>query len=65
MKSVTNSFGYDSAFIGTTIARAAFVRDFNVTPDIAKTVSSDITSAFQAGAFFGAIFCYLRACLDL
>lgn len=52
-------FGYDSAFIGTTIARDSFKRDFNITDDVANSISSNITSAFQAGAFFGAIFCFL------
>ncbi|KAK5056758.1 hypothetical protein LTR84_012290 [Exophiala bonariae] len=50
-------FGYDSAFIGTTIARKSFVADFHVEKAHAKSISSNITSAFQAGAFFGALFC--------
>ncbi|GKT66147.1 LOW QUALITY PROTEIN: quinate permease [Colletotrichum tofieldiae] len=41
-------FGYDSAFIGTTIARKSFVNDFGITPDTSKEISSNITSAFQA-----------------
>jgi hypothetical protein len=53
------SFGYDSAFIGTTIARASFKRDFGITPANAASISSDITSAFQAGALGGAIICFL------
>lgn len=52
-----SSFGYDSAFIGTTIARKSFVADFHVEKAHAKSISSNITSAFQAGAFFGALFC--------
>ncbi|KAH0490196.1 hypothetical protein TgHK011_001676 [Trichoderma gracile] len=51
-------FGYDGAFVGTTIARASFKRDFNISPADANSISSNITSAFQAGAFFGAIFCF-------
>ncbi|KAL6832224.1 general substrate transporter [Trichoderma camerunense] len=51
-------FGYDGAFVGTTIARASFKKDFNVQPADANSISSNITSAFQAGAFFGAIFCF-------
>lgn len=51
-------FGYDSAFIGTTIARSSFKTDFAITSSISDSVSSNITSAFQAGAFFGAIFCF-------
>ncbi|KIV93142.1 hypothetical protein PV10_04380 [Exophiala mesophila] len=50
-------FGYDSAFVGTTIARQSFKTDFNITAAEAKSISSNITSAFQAGAFFGALFC--------
>lgn len=51
-------FGYDSAFIGTTISRTAFKRDFGITAATASDISSNITSAFQAGAFFGALFCF-------
>ncbi|KAF9894158.1 hypothetical protein FE257_009131 [Aspergillus nanangensis] len=52
-------FGYDSAFIGTTIARKSFQQDFAISKADANNISSNITSAFQAGAFFGAIFCFL------
>ncbi|KAH7141374.1 general substrate transporter [Dactylonectria estremocensis] len=52
-------FGYDSAFVGTTIARASFKADFNITPEESADISSNITSTFQAGAFFGAIICFL------
>lgn len=48
-------FGYDSAFIGTTIARASFKADFGVTGPEANNISSNITSAFQAGALGGAL----------
>ncbi|KAL7952957.1 general substrate transporter [Trichoderma compactum] len=51
-------FGYDGAFVGTTIARASFKKDFNILPADANSISSNVTSAFQAGAFFGAIFCF-------
>ncbi|GKT94425.1 LOW QUALITY PROTEIN: quinate permease [Colletotrichum tofieldiae] len=51
-------FGYDSAFIGTTIARKSFVNDFGITPDTSKEISSNITSAFQAGALGGALMCF-------
>lgn len=51
-------FGYDSAFVGTTISRAGFKKDFGITPETANDISSNITSAFQAGAFFGAIICF-------
>ncbi|KAJ4263018.1 hypothetical protein NW762_006631 [Fusarium torreyae] len=52
-------FGYDSAFIGTTIARDSFKRDFGIQADESADISSNITATFQAGAFFGAIICYL------
>ncbi|KAI1026009.1 hypothetical protein LB505_004540 [Fusarium chuoi] len=52
-------FGYDSAFIGTTIARDSFKRDFNIKPEDSADISSNITATFQAGAFFGAIICFL------
>lgn len=52
-------FGYDSAFIGTTIARQSFKDDFDMNGPEAKNISSNITASFQAGAFFGAIFCFL------
>ncbi|KAL6863438.1 hypothetical protein ACO1O0_003692 [Amphichorda felina] len=52
-------FGYDSAFIGTTISRDSFIRDFKVQGAEANNISSNITASFQAGAFFGAIFCFL------
>ncbi|KAJ5730662.1 uncharacterized protein N7483_005170 [Penicillium malachiteum] len=51
-------FGYDSAFIGTTIARDSFLTDFNITASNSSAISSNITSVFQAGAFFGALFCF-------
>jgi hypothetical protein len=51
-------FGYDSAFIGTTIARSSFKSDFGITKTNSNSISSNITSAFQAGAFFGALFCF-------
>ncbi|QUC23450.1 uncharacterized protein UV8b_07691 [Ustilaginoidea virens] len=52
-------FGYDSAFVGTTIARQSFKTAFDIQKSSAAEISSNITSAFQAGAFFGAILCFL------
>ncbi|GES57330.1 general substrate transporter [Aspergillus terreus] len=52
-------FGYDSAFVGTTIARQSFEDDFGISESNANYISSNITSTFQAAAFFGAIFCFL------
>jgi len=51
-------FGYDSAFIGTTISRGSFKSAFGITKTNSNSISSNITSAFQAGAFFGALFCF-------
>ncbi|KAK0379449.1 hypothetical protein CLIM01_03174 [Colletotrichum limetticola] len=51
-------FGYDSAFIGTTIARKSFVYEFGITSFTSKEISSNITSAFQAGALGGALMCF-------
>ncbi|CAI7580203.1 hypothetical protein N7533_009886 [Penicillium manginii] len=51
-------FGYDSAFVGTTISRESFLADFGITAANSSAISSNITSVFQAGAFFGAIFCF-------
>lgn len=54
----SSSFGYDSAFIGVTIARTGFKNDFGIAASEANSISSNITSTFQAGAFFGALFCF-------
>ncbi|KAK1585876.1 quinate transporter [Colletotrichum navitas] len=51
-------FGYDSAFIGTTIARNSFKRDFGINAGNSNNISSNITSAFQAGALGGAVLCF-------
>ena len=56
--------GYDSAFIGTTIALPSFKAEFNMT-HLSTTklnlLSANIVSCYQAGAFFGAIFAYAAA----
>ncbi|GKT51677.1 putative quinone oxidoreductase [Colletotrichum spaethianum] len=54
-------FGYDSAFIGTTIARNSFQRDFGINASNSNNISSNITSAFQAGALGGAVLCFFNA----
>jgi MFS family permease len=54
--------GYDSAFIGTTLALPAFVDEFNwheLSPSHLATVKSNIVSVYQAGAFFGSLFAYV------
>lgn len=61
----SNSFGYDSAFVGTTISRASFLNDFHITKVNSSAISSNITSIFQAGAFFGALFCFFCLSMEL
>jgi hypothetical protein len=53
-------FGYDSAFVGTTVARDSLLADSNITKYNSSAISSNITSIFQAGAFFGALFSFFR-----
>ncbi|KAF2712422.1 general substrate transporter [Pleomassaria siparia CBS 279.74] len=53
--------GYDSAFIGTTLALPSFTKEFNFAAmdpaDLALT-KANIVSVYQAGAFFGSFFAY-------
>ena len=53
--------GYDSAFIGGTLALPSFVDEFKF-DDLSKTrvslLKANIVSCYQAGAFFGAFFAY-------
>lgn len=53
--------GYDSAFIGTTIALPSFKKEFGfakLSTSQVNLLSANIVSCYQAGAFFGAIFAY-------
>jgi len=53
--------GYDSAFIGGTLALASFQSEFNwsqYTAEESDLISENIVSCYQAGAFFGAFFAY-------
>ncbi|KAJ5091794.1 hypothetical protein NUU61_006664 [Penicillium alfredii] len=53
--------GYDSAFIGTTLALDSFKAEFNfaaMTAPEKDLLSANIVSCYQAGAFFGAFFAY-------
>lgn len=53
--------GYDSAFIGTTLALKSFKEEFHfgaLTPAAEDLLSANIVSTYQAGAFFGAFFAY-------
>ena len=51
-------YGYDSAFIGGTLALPSFKRSYGLdtaNPTQAASLSSNIVSTFQGGAFFGVI----------
>ncbi|KAF2033000.1 general substrate transporter [Setomelanomma holmii] len=58
--------GYDSAFIGTTLALPSFVKEFKLGPkqmpaaELALT-KANIVSVYQAGAFFGAFGAYVSS----
>jgi sugar porter (SP) family MFS transporter len=54
--------GYDSAFIGGTLALDSFKKEFNwaqYSVDQANLVSANIVSVYQAGAFFGSFGAYI------
>ncbi|KAI7532588.1 putative quinate [Hortaea werneckii] len=56
--------GYDSAFIGTTIALEAFEDEFGfneMSESHLNLIKANIVSIYQAGAFFGALFAYASA----
>ncbi|EPS32285.1 putative quinate permease [Penicillium oxalicum] len=53
--------GYDSAFIGTTLALDSFKSEFHfdtMSSEKKNLISANIVSLYQAGAFFGAFFAY-------
>ncbi|EGX91845.1 quinate permease [Cordyceps militaris CM01] len=53
--------GYDSAFIGTTLALPSFVAEFKFatyTPARLALLKQNIVSVYQAGAFFGSLAAY-------
>jgi hypothetical protein len=57
----SSMFGYDSSFIGGSLSLPSFQRRFhleNVSKHEKAQLSANIVSTFQAGCFFGAIFCY-------
>lgn len=54
-------FGYDSAFIGGTLALPSFQARFGLDDVSGKALASlkaNTVSTFQAGCFFGALLCY-------
>ncbi|KAJ9657599.1 hypothetical protein H2198_004245 [Neophaeococcomyces mojaviensis] len=53
--------GYDSAFIGGTLALKSFTTEFEfgkMSTDHVNLLKANIVSCYQAGAFFGAFFAY-------
>ena len=53
--------GYDSAFIGTTLALDSFAEEFQfaqMSDEHLALVKANIVSVYQAGAFFGSFFAY-------
>ncbi|KAI1623730.1 general substrate transporter [Exophiala viscosa] len=53
--------GYDSAFIGGTLALSSFKKEFHfedLSTSKVNLLSANIVSCYQAGAFFGAFFAY-------
>ncbi|KAF2687183.1 general substrate transporter [Lentithecium fluviatile CBS 122367] len=56
--------GYDSAFIGTTLALPSFVSEFKLNemdPDHLALTKANIVSVYQAGAFFGSFGAYVSS----
>jgi len=56
--------GYDSAFIGTTLALPSFTHEFGFSHMKAAqlaTIKANIVSVYQAGAFFGSLLAYASA----
>ncbi|PBP20162.1 putative quinate permease [Diplocarpon rosae] len=56
--------GYDSAFIGGTLALNSFRDEFgfeNMSKEAVNLLSANIVSCYQAGAFFGALGAYIAA----
>ncbi|KAH7329565.1 general substrate transporter [Stachybotrys elegans] len=56
--------GYDSAFIGTTLALPSFTEEFRFAdydPDELALLRQNIVSVYQAGAFFGSLAAYVSS----
>jgi MFS family permease len=56
--------GYDSAFIGTTLALPSFVSEFgfaHMDKNHLALIKANIVSVYQAGAFFGSLIAYASA----
>ncbi|KAL6248627.1 hypothetical protein RBB50_004882 [Rhinocladiella similis] len=58
----SSMFGYDSSFIGGSLSLPSFRERFGLADASSaerSSLSAHIVSTFQAGCFFGAIFCYI------
>lgn len=56
--------GYDSAFIGTTLALPSFTEEFrfdDYSPSSLALLKQNIVSVYQAGAFFGSLSAYVSS----
>lgn len=59
--SISCMIGYDSAFIGGTLALTSFKYEFglnNLSTTRQNLINANIVSLYQAGAFFGSLFAY-------
>jgi MFS family permease len=59
--SISCMIGYDSAFIGGTLALASFKDEFGfseMSTEKQNLINANIVSLYQAGAFFGSLFAY-------
>lgn len=57
----SSMFGYDSAFIGGTLSLPSFQERFGLADAESSKLAAlraNIVSTFQAGCFFGVLFCY-------
>ncbi|KAM5356463.1 hypothetical protein ACJ41O_003109 [Fusarium nematophilum] len=57
----SSMFGYDSAFIGGTMALPSFQSRFDLASETGTALAAlraNIVSTFQGGCFFGVLFCY-------
>ncbi|PNY29124.1 Quinate permease [Tolypocladium capitatum] len=58
------AIGYDSAFIGTTLALPSFTKEFHFadySPSGLALLQQNIVSVYQAGAFFGSLAAYVSS----
>ncbi|KAF2093306.1 MFS quinate transporter QutD [Rhizodiscina lignyota] len=51
-------FGYDLAFVSGVFSLPSFLSRFHLDAQSASSLQTNVLATFQAGAFFGVIFCY-------